>query len=691
MRPVILYNLFSPINILDGIGDAKYKFLKKIGCYHIKDLYYYIPYDYINRDNTGPLDTVNDNSIVTKKCKVLGHLVPSYSKSPYKIDCITDMNEELQVIYFKSYKSHLVKLFPINQEVVLSGKVEKITSSLYQMSHPDFVLSIPQWNSMNKMQSIYHATQYMSSNFIATTIQKALRYLPDLPEWIDSALLQEKEWISWRDSIYSLHFAPEDILERRRKYIERLAYDEIFAQQLHLQFLRNKILSRQEKRVDIDYSLSLQLRNIIPFTLTEAQEQVVSQITADQQSDNKMMRFIQGDVGSGKTIVSLFAIINSISRGKKAALMVPTEILAIQHYNNILRYCEQLSIKVEILISKMRPSVKKDIISMLSDDEPMLIIGTHALFQDAVEFNNLELVVIDEQHKFGVNQRISLLNKGRDIDLLMMSATPIPRSLSMIQYGDFDLSVIKDKPKERLEIQTILIEDTRINELKESIMRSVERGEKVFWICPLITESEKVDLANVQKRYEDLCASNIGAVGVIHGRMLPDEREEVMEGFIRGDYNILIATTVIEVGVDVRDATVMVIENPDRFGLSQLHQIRGRIGRGDKQSYCILLYPKDIGYIGKKRLSIMKNYNDGFKISEEDLKMRGSGDITGQKQSGVPDFKIFNLYNHMHLVPLAHSNACNVLRLLESGEHMDAIDNLLQLFKKSEFSNQQYS
>ena len=354
-------------------------------------------------------------------------------------------------------------------------------------------------------------------------------------------------------------------------------------------------------------------------------------------------------------------MLNAVESGRKAAMMVPTEILALQHYSRLMPYCEELKIPIYLIISKMRASIKKKILSDLESEKPIIVIGTHALFQETVQFKNLGIVIIDEQHKFGVNQRKALITKEEKVDFLLMSATPIPRSLAMLNYADMDLSIIHHKPSNRLPVDTLIISTDRIMEVKQSVARVIAKGEKVFWLCPLIEESEKIALSNVESRLADLEKDFHGKVGIVHGRMPPDIREEVMQDFIDGKFKLLIATTVIEVGVDVPEATVMVIENPERFGLSQLHQLRGRIGRSDKKSYCILLYKKNIGADSMKRLKVIQSSNDGFKIAQEDMYMRGSGDVAGVKQSGLPAFKNFDIYLHREFIPIANKQASDIV------------------------------
>ena len=661
MGPGILYSLFATLDAVAKVGPAKYKVLKGLGCKNVLDLLYHLPYNYVDRRDKGPLNRVKGSTVVTKCCTVEHHSSPTYgrSKTPYKIRCKTTDGDYLEVVYFKYNASYLQRVFPVGNQVTVSGKVEESSwSEMHQMPHPDIVLPGNQVTNIAPFEGVYHGSHGASSRYIYSVVQRIREVVPDLPEWINPEIMKRYKWSSWKSAIINIHFPGDSkAVSQYARYVERLAYDEILSHQLHLRIMKSSSLSRSSPRTKASGNLISKLREGLPFTLTDGQEKALSEILSDQDKGQRMRRFIQGDVGCGKTIIALFAMLRAIERGKKAVLMAPTEILALQHYENLSQYCEKIGVHLELVISKMKSSDKKASLKKIEGPDPIIVVGTHALFQKSIAFCDLELVVIDEQHRFGVEQRQSLMSKGKDIDLVMMSATPIPRSLSMLQYGDLDLSVITEKPEERLPTKTLLISDSRIEEVKSALKRAVQKKERVFWVCPLIQESEKSDLANVKHRYEDLVESDIGSVGMVHGRMKPEEREEIMNDFVSGQHDILIATTVVEVGVDVRDATVMVIESPERFGLSQLHQLRGRVGRGDKKSHCMLLYGKNTGEQAMARMTIMHESNDGFKIAEEDLAMRGSGDLAGTKQSGLPDFKVFDIVAHQHLIELAHKQA----------------------------------
>ena len=519
-------------------------------------------------------------------------------------------------------------------------------------------------NNLNKiplLEPIYPLTYGISNKDIIKNIDYILRNCPHLPEWLDENIIKINNWSSWFDSLQGLHKPKTNFDLKNNKYRNRLVFDEFLAQQLALGLVKK---NREKKEILQNRNCALKnkfLTNFLPFKLTGDQEKSIKEIEIDTFSSNKMVRLLQGDVGSGKTIVAFITMLNYIDNHKQCVLMAPTSILANQHFENINKFCEQLNIKSELLTGKIKGKKRKEILENLKNGSINILIGTHALIEDSVEFNNLGYVVIDEQHRFGVEQRLSLINKNKNTDILAMSATPIPRTLALTIYNDMSLSIIEEKPKNRKEIITSIINnnqyDNLINRIKE------KNGEKVYWICPLVDENENSDLTDVKNKYNEFC-SIFGKekVSLIYGKM--KEKDEVMEDFCNNEERkILIATTVIEVGVDVKDATIIVIEHPERFGLSQLHQLRGRVGRGDKQSYCILLYDdKKIGKNTIKRLNIMKATNNGFTIAEEDLKIRGVGEVLGLKQSGCQDYIIADLNTDFYLFEKAIYTAQNIIK-----------------------------
>ncbi len=659
----LLLNLFWEVKKLKNVGPKRASAYHRIGLQNIRDLIFYLPYQIIDRRYSPPLHELIPGKVTTQSVTVIEHKFNETrnKKAPQKVICSNDSGK-LALVYFNASLSYLKELFELGRTIVVSGKAEYNNLEL-QMVHPDIVANLNDIDKVKILEPVYHATYSLNSRFLGITIKNTLKFIPSLPEWIPMHIMSKHGWLSWRDSLKHIHYPEnEEEVTGDSKYKQRLAFDELLATQLSLSLARRNYQRQTKPQLNFSGVLVKKLYAQLPFQLTEGQTTAISEIEADQKSLNRMARLVLGDVGCGKTLVALCAMLNTVEAGKQAALMVPTEVLAKQHFSKIEKFCEKLGLKVELLISKIPSPRRKEALENIVSHTAHIIIGTHALFQENVKFADLGLVVIDEQHRFGVEQRISLSKKGMAPDFLMMSATPIPRTLCMVNYGDLDLSIIKGNPATREPIQTSVISSHKIMEFLGKIKDAVGSGEKIYWICPLIEESEVLDLSYIEERFETLDKLLKGKVGMIHGKMPSSERDSIMAEFLDGRIKVLVATTVIEVGVDVSDATIMVIENAERFGLSQLHQLRGRVGRGSKKSHCILIYKHPISQTAKQRLTIMRECDDGFKIAEEDLKLRGSGEILGTKQSGVPHFKTCNLNYHYYLIPEANALAGNIVQ-----------------------------
>ena len=675
MRPEILNYLFSPLSIIRGIGEKKISDYTRLlmnstrGLYEEKkpkiiDLLFYLPERILERKIVDNLFNIEPGTFVIAKVKVLNHYEPTKKNFPYQINCLLGA-QIINIVYYKYYEQYLKNKFIEGRELIISGKFEKYMDQ-YQIVHPDYITN--NINDIQKFEPIYPLTYNIYNKNIIDNINIILRNTPDLPEWLDKEILLKHNWKSWKESLIKLHSPDLNYDLGDNRYIKRLAFDELLAERLALTLVKNKIIKNSQKNKLENDSRRLKnyfIENKLSFALTSDQLNVIREIESDTFSTKVMQRLLQGDVGSGKTIVAFLSMLNYIENKKQCVLMVPTSILAMQHFDYISKICSNENITVEVLTGKIKGKKRENILERLKNGEIDILIGTHALLEENVEFKNLGFVVIDEQHRFGVEQRLKLIKKADNIDILSMTATPIPRTLALTIFSNMDISIIKEKPKNRKEIVTTIMSTKKYNDLIDSVKNKIENGEKIYWICPLVEETENMDLSNVEKKYTEFCQIfGNETVSFIHGKMKEKEKDEVMEEFsdTNSSKKILIATTVIEVGIDVKDATVIIIEHPERFGLSQLHQLRGRVGRGDKQSYCILLY--DSSKISKttvRRMQIMKNTNDGFIIAEEDLKIRGIGDIVGLKQSGIKDYKIADLDRDFDLLQEASILAENIV------------------------------
>ena len=674
MRPKILYSLFSNTISIKGIGPKYAKLIERLCGKYLIDLIFHKPVAYIDRRNSPKICDLKNDTIATLIVNIDSH-VPSFNKRmPYRITC-SDESGQISIVYFNIRGPYIKKILPVGSKRVISGKIE-IYKDSFQMTHPHHIADVEELEKIKSIECIYPLTTGLTSRSIKKAINSSLKITDKLPEWIPENILKNNDWETWSNSIKKLHNPDKIYKNHSSPHLERLVFDELLSHQLTIRLIKNKINKIKGNVLEKNGSIIEKLENILEFKLTNDQKKAIDEISNDLSSSNKMLRLLQGDVGSGKTIVALFAILQSLENQKKSVLMAPTELLAEQHFNTIKEYVSQLDLSCSLITS----STKKE-----HDFNSDILIGTHALFQENVIFENIGIVVIDEQHKFGVHQRILLSEKvGNACDILLMTATPIPRTLELAAYGDMDISRIHEKPKDRKEIITKSINIDKVDKLKEALLKKIKNKEKIYWVCPLVEDSEKLELQSVNNRLNDLKNYfNKNDVDMIHGQMTQEQKNKIMSNFSNGKIKILIATSVIEVGIDDPDATVMIIENAERYGLSQLHQLRGRVGRGKNSSTCILLFYGPLSDTAKRRIKIMKGTNDGFKIAEEDLDIRGSGEILGSKQSGIPNFKLSNLDIHKHLLEMARAEAFNIVNkdpLLKSDQGK-ALKILLHLFK----------
>ena len=684
MRPEILYPIFSSVENVSGIGHRYAKLFTSL-CQGDKlvDVLFHFPYNIADRTYTPTIASAKTGVLCTIKAKVVEHVAPPSKKRPYKI-ILEDETDQLVLYFFKYYPNSLLKNFPQGEMVVVSGRIEDFNGSR-QMIHPDIVAKQYDMDKVARIEPIYPLTAGLNNKMVEKVAKFALAKTPDLPEWQDENYFKKQNFLSFKNSLKRIHNPiSSDDLNFNSLYYRRLAYDELLANQLALAISRAKIKKQKGLKTEGDGELRKKLQSLLNFELTAAQKKALEEIYADQKADFRMLRLLQGDVGCGKTIVALFAMLNAIESGYQTAIMAPTEILAVQHFETISVLCEKIGVKTDLLTGKVKGKKREQILADLKDGKIDILIGTHALFTDNVEFRNLGLVVIDEQHRFGVRQRLALSAKGKKCDVLVMTATPIPRTLVLTSYGDMEYSQITELPAGRKPVDTRVIPNSKKEQVISALKTKIEGGARAYWVCPLVEESEKSDLAAAEERYEELRKIFGEKVGLVHGKMKETQKNEVMQKFKDGEISLLVATTVIEVGVNVAEATIMIIERAERFGLAQLHQLRGRIKRGFEAGICILLYGFPLSEIAKNRLEIMKKTQDGFVIAEEDLRLRGGGEILGSKQSGFEIFKIAVLPQHNDLLLTAAQDAKMIMQLDENlhSARGEALRILLYLFEK---------
>jgi len=671
--------LLSDIKYLKGVGLKTSNMLKRKKISNIFDLLWRLPKSYTDRTKSTKICDLKIGEIQTITLIPYKYNFPRIRNLPNRIYC-RDETGEMDCVFFNSYEGYIRKILPLNKEVTISGKIARFKNK-YQITNPKYISE----NALlvKDKHKKYSLTDGISEKVYNKIINQILSNIPKLEEWHEKNILKKFDNISWNNSIIELH-KPENIGKYHSNFYQRLAYDEILASFMVSSEIRKKIKKIKKQKKIFNYNYQNSLLSRLDFDLTSDQKMSLEEINLDLKSNQKMFRLLQGDVGSGKTIVALAAAYNVIKSGFQVAVMAPTEILARQHFQFAKKIYEK-KIKIEILSSKSKDKDKKNILKKLAENDINIIFGTHAIFQKKVIFNNLGLIIIDEQHKFGVNQRKKLSDKGgNNCDVLLMTATPIPRTLTMTIYGDMDLSIIREKPKSRKEVKTYSKLESKISDVLKFIKKEINNQNQVFWVCPLIEESQKLDHSSAVEKYDFLKKKFPNQVALLHGKTNIEEKEIILNKFLNQKIKILVSTTIIEVGIDFPNANVIIIENANKFGLSQLHQLRGRVGRGQKQSTCILLFKSSLTENAKKRLTILKNSTDGFVISEEDMKLRGFGDILGFKQSGIKMFKLADPVHNSDLFELAEKE----IKEMEKNEaNINKYKTLMKLYDQADILN----
>ncbi|MDG3576999.1 ATP-dependent DNA helicase RecG [Rhizobium sp. YJ-22] len=693
MRPALLDPLFASVSSLPGVGPKLGELLARLlgredaEDARVLDLLFHAPSSIVDRRNQPGIALAPEGVIVTITGRIDRHQPPPPGKSsmPYRV-FLHDQTGELALTFFRAKGDWLSKALPIDETVTVSGKVDWFNGRA-SMVHPDYMVKASEAQNLPLVEPIYPMTAGLSSKVLRKAIDGALARLPVMPEWADPALAQKQGFPEVDEAFRALHDPRDEMdIDPQSPARRRLAYDEFLAGQVSLSLVRQKLRKVAGRPVHATGAISKRILAALPFSPTRSQTEAVADILKDMAGNQRMLRLLQGDVGSGKTLVALLSMAAAVESGGQAVLMAPTEILARQHFSTISKLADAAGITVDVLTGRTKGREREAILERIASGETQIVIGTHALFQDAVAYHDLALAIVDEQHRFGVHQRLRLTAKGISPHMLVMTATPIPRTLVLAAFGDMDVSKLTEKPAGRKPIQTVTVPTERIGDIVSRLKSAISEGKKAYWICPLVEESEESDLMSAEERHATLAQVFGANVGLVHGRMSGSEKDAVMLAFKNGELRLLVATTVVEVGVDVPDATIMVIEHAERFGLAQLHQLRGRVGRGDEASTCILLYKGPLSETGHARLSILRDTEDGFVIAEEDLKLRGEGELLGTRQSGTPGFRIASLEAHGDLLEIARKDAAY---LLEKDPELtsargEAIRTLLYLHRRDE-------
>jgi ATP-dependent DNA helicase RecG len=660
-RPEILFPLFGAITNLDGIGPKTGQLLSEAGISRPRDLLMTLPFSGVDRGQKASIRDIVPPAVATVEVTIGEHYPPATRGRPYRIH-VTDAQTTFQLVFFHARGDYLAKQLPTGQKRVVSGKIE-VFDSVVQMVHPDHIVRPEEAMELPAFEPVYPLHAGITQKLMWKGTRAALGLAPDLPEWIDPKLKAKHEWPSLQQAFRDAH-TPEATMDLspHAKARERLAYDELFAHQMTLALAR-AVARRSKGRISQATGvLQAKVLGALPYAPTGAQRRAIDEIIADLASPMRMNRLLQGDVGSGKTLVAFMALLAVVEAGGQGVMMAPTEILARQHLDGLQGLAASAGVNLELLTGRDKGAERAAKLARLASGEIQILVGTHAVFQKGVEFQDLRLSIIDEQHRFGVNQRMELGAKGEAVDVLVMTATPIPRSLALAQFGDMDVSILDEKPAGRTPVQTALVSTGRMNEVVEKLRRAVTDGRQAYWVCPLVEESEFIDMTAAEERFKRLRAAlGEGVVGLVHGQMPPAEKDAAMARFVSGETKVLVATTVIEVGVNVQNASIMMIERAESFGLAQLHQLRGRVGRGAVASTCLLLFQEPLSETGRRRLEILRETEDGFRISEEDLAMRGAGDVIGTAQSGLPRFRIADLERQAALMQIAQTDARKLL------------------------------
>lgn len=692
MRPSLLDPLFGRVAALPGVGPKTAKLfdrlLAKPGAEaRVLDLLFHLPSNVIDRSARPTIAAAPLDTMVVLKVRVTELRRPQgrYSKAPYRV-LVEDETGDVELVFFLANQDWIERSLPLGATRWISGRIE-LYDGCRQIVHPDRVLDEAGFAKLPAFEAVYGLTEGLQARYVLRATEEALARLPALPEWQDASVLAANKLPPFVEALRAAH-RPEDAgaLSLQHPARQRLALDELLASQLALRLIRAK-LRRPVGRAHIgDGRFTRAIEAALPFRLTGAQRRTLKDIDADLASDKRMLRLVQGDVGSGKTIVAALAIARVAESGRQSALMAPTEILARQHYERLAPLFEGAGLRIALLTGRAKPSERAGLHAAIGAGEIDVVIGTHALVQGDLAFHDLGLAVVDEQHRFGVEQRLALGAKGDGVDVLVMTATPIPRTLALTAFGDMDCSALDEKPPGRTPVSTRALPADRIGEVVGGLQRALAQGARAYWVCPLVEENEELDLAAAEARHADLVKYFGASVGLVHGRMKGAEKDAVMEGFQRGEIKILVATTVIEVGVDVPEATIIVIEHAEHFGLAQLHQLRGRVGRGKGESSCLLLYKGPLSEAAKARLTTIRQTEDGFRIAEEDLRLRGEGEILGVRQAGLPAFRLADLSAHARLLAIARDDAELILRRDPelASERGAALRALLYLFERDE-------
>jgi ATP-dependent DNA helicase RecG len=663
-RPPELFSLFRTVEALDGVGKKRAQTLaRQLSLVTLRDLVWHFPHGVIDRRHSPPILQLEEGRIASIIATVREHRPPRSGRKIYQV-LLENASGQLMLGFFNSRETYLSQLLPPGREVLVSGKVEYY-QGVPQMLHPDYIASPDEKDRVMVLEPVYGLTAGVGNRMMRDLATQALTQLPDLPEWHDAALKKQRHWPSWQQAVRCQHdpSTPAEILTAAR---ERLAADELLANQLALALVRQRMRSGRGLLMKSPGRLRADCLNHLPFSLTQGQAEIIDARLQEMASGERMIHLLQGDVGSGKTAVALLLMLEALESGFQAVLMAPTDIVCRQHGEWFNKVLAPLGLSATVLTGADKTASRKQALQKLEDGSAGLIIGTHALFQEKVSFHRLGLVVVDEQHRFGVEQRLALSEKGSSEQgkphMLLMSATPIPRSLTLTAFGDMDASQLKEKPPGRKPVDTRVMPVARYLELVDGLRRAMAEGARIYWVCPLVDESEQLqDMMSAEQRYHALAREFPGIVRLAHGQMPAAERQQALAEFAEGKAQILVATTVIEVGVNVPEATVMVIEHAERFGLAQLHQLRGRVGRGEHASRCLLLYGPKAGSTALERLKTLRTSDDGFYIAEQDLRLRGGGEILGTRQSGIPDFRFANLYDHRDLIAVMRDDVRLVL------------------------------
>jgi ATP-dependent DNA helicase RecG len=691
MRPALLNPLFAPVTSLAGVGPKQDRLLRYLldrdETPRLVDLLLHLPASVIDRRARPKIRDAVPGTVVTLEVTVDRHRpTPARNHRAPHLVYASDETGDVVLTYFRAQPGYVEKLLPVGSKRYVSGTAQMYDGTL-QITHPDRVVDEAGFAKLSGIDPVYPLTEGLALGSLRRAMAQALQKLPALPEWIGPEVLRRCKFPPVTEALNRVHMPVEitDILPDG-PFWSRLAFDELLAGQLALALVRAQLRRPAGDRHAGDGHLRNKIIDALPYALTTSQRRAAAAITDDLHQPVRMLRLLQGDVGSGKTVVALLAAAAVTEAGKQAALMAPTEILARQHIKTIAPLAERAGLRVAILTGREKGKERRDILARLAASEIDFLVGTHALIQDDVAFKALALAVVDEQHRFGVRERLALTAKGEAVDVLVLSATPIPRTLVLTYFGDMDVSELREKPAGRQPIDTRAVPDSRLSEVMDAVGRALSAGKLVYWICPLVEESETVNLTDAQARFQSLKARFGDKVGLVHGKMRGAEKDQVMGQFAAGEIGLLVATTVVEVGVDVPAATIMVIENAERFGLAQLHQLRGRIGRGSEASTCLLLYREPLNEMSTARLKAIRETTDGFRIAEEDLKLRGEGDVLGVRQSGLPGYRIARSDVHGQLITQARDEALRIMkdnpRL--KGPRGEALRCLLYLFERDE-------